>query len=582
MRLLLATVTRNRKGQPVRAERTLDGDSFAIGRGAQCPIYLPDPRVALEHATIFRSEGATRLAAVGTATLLVEGHHDPEMTLAPGSYVEIGPYGFTVETPPSGADLALAVELKRPLPDDLADIKVRSRMTLTAAGLAKRKPAWLILGVVLVLFLAVPAINAVIPPLRALTAKFVLSPDKAWNPGPLAAGHSSFANDCRVCHEIPFVRVRDRTCLKCHEKITGHAATPKQQAALFGDTRCANCHADHKGAAGLVRSDAGLCSSCHGDLKRRAPETRLVDARDFARAHPEFRVTLWRGPGKDDVVRVVQTDKASLVERSGLRFPHVDHLKSSIRGPKGRVILECRSCHVPDASGRSFLPVQMTKHCSDCHTLEFEPAVTSRQVPHGSVDAVMLTMQEFYASIALNNIAVDTVDSGEIRRGIPRPAGGGTVTEEQRQRALAWARAKAAKTAEDLFEARVCIVCHEVVKMTGPRGGPGDVVWNVAPVRVAAAWLPKSQFDHAKHRTYKCEDCHDKVARSASSADVNIPDIESCRACHAGSDPTANKVVSTCVSCHGFHLPGHAPWSKRAQGGFGSENALIARLGSAR
>ncbi|MEP7181651.1 MAG: cytochrome c3 family protein [Betaproteobacteria bacterium] len=565
MRLRLATVTRNRKGQPVRALRTIEGDSFAIGRGAQCPIFLPDPRVALEHATIFRSEGATRLAAVGTATLLVEGQHSPEIALAPGSYVEVGPYGVTVEVPPPDADLALAVELKRPLPDDLADIKVRSRMSLTAAGLAKRRPAWMLLGALLLLFLAVPVINAVIPPLREVTAKFPWPPDLPWNPGPLAAGHAGIAHDCRVCHELPFVHVRDRTCLKCHGNVTGHAATPTAQADLFGDTRCANCHADHKGETGLVRSDAGLCADCHGDLKRRLPDTKLADARDFAKAHPEFRVTLWRGPGKGDVVRVVQTDKANLVERSGLRFPHVLHLQQSIRGPKGRVVLECRSCHVPDAAGRSFAPVQMTKHCSDCHTLEFEPAVTSRQVPHGSVDAVMLTMQEFYASIALNNIAVDTVDPGDIRRGIPRPAGG-TVTEEQRQRAQAWARAKAEKTAQDLFEARVCIVCHEVVKMTGPGGERGGIAWNVAPVRLASSWLPKSQFDHGKHRTYKCEDCHDKVAKSKSSADVNIPDVESCRVCHAGSEPVANKVVSTCVSCHGFHLPGHAPWTKRAAG----------------
>ena len=578
MRLVLATVTRNRKGQPVRTLRSLDGDSFAIGRGAQCAIHLPDPRVALEHATIFRAGGATRLAAVGTATLLVEGQHDPEMTLAPRSYVEIGPYGFTVEPPPAGTDLALAVELKRPLPDDLADIKVRSRMSLTEAGLAKRRPAWMLFGALFVLFLAVPAIVATIGPLREIAAKLPWPPDLSWNPGPLAAGHAGIAHDCRVCHEIPFVHVRDRTCLECHGKITGHAATPKAQADLFDDTRCANCHADHKGDSGLVRSDTGLCADCHGNLKRRLPDTKLADARDFAKAHPEFKVTLWRGPGKDDVVRVVQTDKANLVERSGLRFPHVLHLQQSIRGPKGRIVLECRSCHVPDASGRSFLPVQMAKHCSDCHTLEFEPAVTTRQVPHGSVDAVMLTMQEFYASIALNDVAVDTIDTGDIRRGIPRPAGGGTVTEEQRQRALAWARAKAEKTAQDLFEARVCIVCHEVEKMTGPQGAQGGAIaWNVAPVHLATSWLPKSRFDHGKHRTYKCEDCHDKVAKSKSNADVIIPDIESCRVCHVGSEPVANKVTSTCVSCHGFHLPGHAPWTKRAAGAPDANPIALAR-----
>jgi len=188
--------------------------------------------------------------------------------------------------------------------------------------------------------------------------------------------------------------------------------------------------------------------------------------------------------------------------------------------------------------------------------------VTTRQVPHGSVDDVMTTMQEFYASVVLNAIPVDTADTGEIRRGIPGAAAG-TISDAQRQRALAFARTKADKVAQDLFEARVCIVCHEIVKTAPPKGTAGAIAYGVAPVHVAATWMPKSRFDHEKHRTYKCEECHDKVAESKSSADVAIPDIATCRKCHAGAEPVANKVVSTCVACHGFHLPGHPPMGAR-------------------
>jgi len=564
MKLLLITVTRNRKGLPVRAARVIEGDSFALGRATSSAIYLPDPRVALQHATVFVDKGATRLATVGTATMMVNGRPDAETMLAPGSRVEIGPYALAVEPAPAGVDLALSVELIRPLPDDLAEIRARSRTSLEATGLAKRAPAWALLLIVLAAFLVIPVINAVLPPLRAATAKMPVSPDRSWNPGPLVAGHQSFAQNCAKCHEAPFVRVRDSACLGCHQKIEGHVASATDEARLFGDVRCATCHADHKGATGIVRSDSGLCTDCHADLKRRLAGTKLGDASDFAKAHPEFKVTLWTGPGRDDVVRVVETDKANLVERSHVRFPHEEHLRQSIRGPKGRVNLECRSCHVPDVSGKAFEPISMQKHCLQCHTLEFEPAVTSRQVPHGSVDDVMLTMQEFYASIALNNIPVDTIDTGDIRRGIPRPAGG-TLTEAERQRALAWARAKSQKVAQDLFEARVCIVCHEIVRNPGPGGGD-DIMWGVAPVRIATSWLPKARFDHERHRTYKCSDCHDKVAKSTKSTDVNIPDIETCRVCHAGNVRAAKKEVSTCEACHGFHLPGHPPMQKTAGG----------------
>ncbi len=73
--------------------------------------------------------------------------------------------------------------------------------------------------------------------------------------------------------------------------------------------------------------------------------------------HPPFKLTLWQGAGSHDVMRVSQTDKAHLVERSHLKFPHDLHLKTSVRGPKGRKTLECRSCHVPDASGKGFEPI---------------------------------------------------------------------------------------------------------------------------------------------------------------------------------------------------------------------------------
>jgi hypothetical protein len=88
--------------------------------------------------------------------------------------------------------------------------------------------------------------------------------------------------------------------------------------------------------------------------------------------------------------------------------------------------------------------------------------------------------------------------------------------------------------------------------------------WTIAPVHVATSYLPKARFDHGSHRTgnFKCADCHD-VEHSHSSADVSIPDIANCRRCHAGSEPAGDKVVSTCISCHAFHVPGHPPFGTR-------------------
>ena len=219
---------------------------------------------------------------------------------------------------------------------------------------------------------------------------------------------------------------------------------------------------------------------------------------------------------------------------------------------------------MPDASGRSFVPIDMNKHCLDCHTLEFEPAVTKRQVPHGSVDNVMATMQEFYANLALKDVAVDTVDTGDIRRGIPA-ASSATVSDEQRRRALAWADRKGAVVAQDLFEKRVCIVCHEVVRNTGPGMAPANILWSVHAAACARhVYAQGALRPRQAHNRSSAPTATRARASRRRAATSSLPDIASCRICHAGSTPATNKVVSTCVSCHGFHEPGHPPWNQRA------------------
>jgi len=564
MRILVITVTRNRKGQTLRSERAVEGELIRLGRGTQCEIHLPDPRVSLYHAAIYR-QGESIFIQAPEAELAVDGGAEREARLVPRVHVALGPYDLTVEPPPEGYDLALAIELTRPMPDDLAGIRAKSRTTLEQSGLSRRRPAWTLALLIAALFFALPVINALLLPLRPLTARLPITPDASWNPGVLSAGHQEFGRNCGKCHEIPFVHVRDHACLECHRGTPGHIEAATLQGRLFEGRRCATCHADHKGPVALVRRDPVLCVSCHGDLKRLDAQTALADATDFATNHPAFKLTIWQGAGAGDVIRVAQTEKARLIDRSHLKFPHDLHLKASLRTPKGRKTLDCASCHVPDASGRSFAAIDMKQACIECHTLEFEPAVTTRQVPHGSAEDAMLTMQEFYANIALNNIPVDVVDLGDIRRGLPRLTGG-VISEAQRQQALAWAKAKAEQVSEDLFEKRVCIVCHEVAKTmtTGETGT--HPTWTIAQVHITTSWLPKARFDHASHRTgnFKCADCHD-VATSHSSADISIPDIGKCRQCHAGNSPAGNKVVSTCVACHQFHLPGRPPFGARAE-----------------
>jgi hypothetical protein len=73
--------------------------------------------------------------------------------------------------------------------------------------------------------------------------------------------------------------------------------------------------------------------------------------------------------------------------------------------------------------------------------------------------------------------------------------------------------------------------------------------------------MPQARFDHRVHERTPCAECHD-VAHSKSSHDVAMPDIDSCRRCHAGSSPREGRITSSCLLCHGFH-DSRYPWDPR-------------------
>ena len=135
-----------------------------------------------------------------------------------------------------------------------------------------------------------------------------------------------------------------------------------------------------------------------------------------------------------------------IAESTNLVFPHDVHLDpKGVRSPlQGRMKLECKSCHTPDAARVRFEPVSMTKHCQECHQLQFEPAVTTREVPHGKPAAAVVVIEEFYANLALQGVA----DSFQKAFGVPGEGllrRVGEPTSAERESALRLAQRKARK-----------------------------------------------------------------------------------------------------------------------------------------
>ncbi|MDH5264924.1 MAG: hypothetical protein OEX21_09270, partial [Betaproteobacteria bacterium] len=490
--------------------------------------------------------------------------------LSPGTSIDVGPYKITAVNAPAGYSGAITVELVRPPDGTVPEFMARARrLTLASLGLPKRATALALFALVAIVFFLVPAGRVLDLPWRQ-PASVAMASDRFWNPGPVMLAHQPIGEKCEACHELPFRQVRDVACLECHAKIGHHVAPAMKPAALFEGERCATCHRDHKGVKSTHRDDDRFCADCHRDVRSKANGAQSQNVADFAKDHPAFRLSLPSEKG----LRRVRQGSGPLLEESNLVFTHAVHLDpAGVRHPdKGKVKLDCAACHHPDAAKKGFEPVSMARDCQGCHRLEFEPAVSARQVPHGRPAEAVTVVREFYANLALNG----TRDSFEKAFGVPgvgllrRPA---AATEGDRRAALALAEGKADAVARELFgkrlastgrkseqvsselfEVRVCRTCHEVVEKAGPEG-PG---WDVAPIRQNNRWMPHARFDHASHAQSKCADCHD-VAKSKRSADVAMPTIEGCRECHGGSRPAERKVTSNCLLCHGFHEQKH-PW----------------------
>lgn len=551
MRWLVRRVHRKGKGQVSFEDDIHFGEVLTVGRGASQAVFLTDMRVALEHARITAlSKGKYRVESLLEAGVRVNGGIVNQATCSAGAQLELGSFRIELIEPPEDYDAA--VEISQADKQDIAAESARKRLptSLSETRLSKRVPAWILFGSILALCLILPAGSHYAGGLSSFLHSAPLPSRNAWQAGELAAAHHFFQSECVACHSEPFAWVKDADCLTCHALTPAHADPALFNLPELGEARCAHCHRDHNGKQGLIRSDQSLCSDCHTDLSSRtAGASTLEDATDFGLDHPPFKVSLprWDAEGKFAPERVALAP--GLEERSGLKFPHDVHLDpDGLKAPDGLQVLECSSCHVPDAGGAAMQPVDFESMCQSCHALSFDVTAPERQVPHARITEIFYMLDEFYARRALEGEVVDQSAPTSLRtRRLP----GQAVEPQQRQLALTWARDKARQVGESLFTGKACTVCHQVAP-----GRSTAEPWTVAPVRVAGIWYPKSDFDHGSHTTMACVDCH-AAETSKSSNDLLLPDIANCRQCHAGEQGGHDKLESACVSCHGYHESEH-------------------------
>ena len=497
MSFVLNLTSRGATGREIVRTRRVDADVLTIGRDPASDIHLTDLEVTRRHAEI-RRIGPQRVAihALASIPLLVDGRSvsETEIDAARGGEIRIGAARIAIAAGEEPDTIAVSVSRdSAPLEgaDDTAE-----RFSLSGVAFGKRSMAWTFGLAILAIFLIWPIWSFHMMPAK-LTPEQMASGyrhiGESWSSGPLSKAHASLTGNCKACHVDAFVAVPDKACASCHSDVAGHA-DPRRLALnrprpdgfagfklavadMFGRDpgRCVDCHGEHSGP-GRMPSPTITCVSCHADLKANLPDTRLGDASDFGRVHPELQATVMTTPG--DYPRFTRVSLGSPatanVQDSGLKFPHALHMSRSggvarMQFTLGRKPLDCAECHVADASGARFRPVEMERNCSQCHSLALT-RVGGRvlSVPHGD------TARAIAAILALGG------RGGASPPGDGRPRPGQIATTP-----LYSAGNGAVAMVRAAFSPRgVCYDCHVV---TQPRDG--EIGYGIVPVAIVLGAL---------------------------------------------------------------------------------------------
>lgn len=545
------------KAGATRPDLRVDSAEVRIGRSKTCDILLPHPAVKFEHAVLRRQGDAFTVDALPGATLTAGKKTTTAARLArPGDATQIGPYRITLaalagpdatfdilqEGPGEESEEALALRHFRSFSTLLPNVRL--------AGFALA--CALVLLCFIVPLLVRPGADSLQPNTvsgrngpASLVQSIAFNVAGVWNVGRISEVHSSFGANCANCHQTPFVPTQASACLSCHQGVGQHADPHLAPAADISGERCETCHLEHKGAKMAIRDRQSDCAACHANIKAWAPKTLEQNASDFGTEHPQFQASLVQ----DAVLRTVkkfEIGDAHAIDGGNLKFTHATHLKLKNLAAKigtGQMGTEtCALCHELSPGGVSFKPVQFETACSACHTLQFEPDFPEWRLPHGHPEEIESRLTGFYADAVLNGKTFFTppLDPFQKPGALPPPSpptGTDLVT------------AKVAQTMESAIARSACGECHTVLP---PKAGEAATHWTIAPVFVPDRYMPSTLFNHDQHATSTCESCH--AARTSDGGPtLLLPGIATCRNCHAGEAGGAQRVASTCISCHRFH-----------------------------
>ncbi len=416
-----------------------------------------------------------------------------------------------------------------------------------------------------------------------------------FSSGPMSRGHAHLANNCAACHSDSWRTLADlipsatnahamnAACLRCHGRSIGHdPRTANAWHQSHGDPRepeeptlaCYACHAEHEGPVALRDVPDADCLRCHADLSAHRPASATTaEARatfvpaitSFAGDHPEFEVIAENRPDEGRMLlnHAKHLDPSAFPDRTQMECHHCHRAgRSASPWPFGAPrthedALVTKATLEPELQAAYMDPIRYSLHCKNCHELSVD-GVRKRLkgtgvVPHDS-PAVIRTFlwgaltQHVDAHPEELEESADTADPRHAPFGGPRRK----AEDEIDRRKVEWVRTEQRILEDQLFDTKLfCRKCHEVDAAPDEIGLPVILAPNIP-----ARWFGHASFNHERHRTMKCDECHPRAKESKETKDVLLPGIDVCRKCHApaGTSPTSG-ASDRCVLCHTYHVP---------------------------
>lgn len=417
--------------------------------------------------------------------------------------------------------------------------------------------------------------------------------EEFFSSGKLSSHHAKYEQDCTQCHDKTAAMGTDLTlakfksvikdrfhhgldfksidlkCQDCHEKNPPFGTAKKydlHQPNVVENRACSICHQEHLGPGPMKRVADLQCASCHNDadiMDASAKKGATLSAEVFhLRAHPTQQVVFEMPRPARGYTQVFgsfadghpefQLIREKARDPDVLRFNHQRHFGNDIPPVNGQK-LDCNYCHKPEPGGRFYQRISFAANCQSCHALLFDKNNPQLHLPHGDVNLVrtfLRTLPAQYANFAryeqqgigrygdvktyvaqqMNQLRVQFGSDAEFERAVFFE----TNPYKPHQQAAAATRGNFAG----------CAFCHEV-KLAA---GNAPVV--TKPILVDR-WMPQTHFNHAKHASVKCDDCH-HATQSRDTADVLMPSKANCVTCHSPK----GRVASDCTTCHIYHAPG--------------------------